>query len=129
VASWQTPTIATGDGTRLSLVGLWYHVVSVPILPVFWYRWVWRFCIWIRFLFDVSRLNLALVPTHADGAGGLGFLETAHTAFGVLNFALCSVLSAAAAFLIVFEGVKVETFQVHFVTVLVFTEVWSWVRW
>lgn len=122
-ASWQTATIATGDGTRLSLVGLWYHVVAVPIVQFFWYRWLWRFLIWIRFLYHVSRLELDLVPTHADGAGGLGFLGTTHTVFGILAFAMGSVLSAAAAFLIIFEGVKIEAFQVHFVTVLVVTEV------
>jgi len=122
-ASWHTATIATGNGIRLSLVGLWYHVVAVPILQFFWYRWLWRFLIWIRFLYDVSRLNLDLVPTHADGAGGLGFLGTTHTVFGILAFALSSVLSAAAAFLIVFEGVQIEAFQIHFITVLVATEV------
>ncbi len=117
-ASWHTATIATGSGIRLSLVGLWYHVVAVPILQFFWYRWLWRFLIWLRFLYDVSRLDLALVPTHADGAGGLGFLGTTHTTFGVLAFAMSSVLSAAAAFLIVFEGGQIEAFQVHFITAL-----------
>jgi hypothetical protein len=121
--SWQTATVETGNGIRLSLVGLWYHVVSVPILQFFWYRWLWRFLLWIRFLCHVSRLKLDLVPTHADGAGGLGFLGTAHTAFGILTLALSSVLSAAAGFLIVFEGVPIEAFQVHFVTILVVTEV------
>lgn len=37
----------------------------------------WRLIIWSRFLFDISRLNLALVPTHADKAGGLDFLGNA----------------------------------------------------
>ena len=92
-ASWQTAAIATGNGTRLSLVGLWYHFVSVPIVQFFWYRWLWRFFLWIRFLYDVSRLRLDLVPTHADGAGGLGFLGTTHTMFGILAFALSSVLT------------------------------------
>jgi hypothetical protein len=122
-ASWHTATVATGNGTHLSLVGLWYHVVSVPILQFFWYRWLWRYLIWIRFLYDVCRLKLDLVPTHADGAGGLGFLGTTHTVFGILTFAMSSVLSAAAAFVIIFEGVQIEAFQVHFVTVLVITEV------
>jgi hypothetical protein len=121
-ATWYTATIATGNGTRLSLVGFWYYVVAVPILQFFWYRWLWRFVIWLRFLYDVSRLCLALVPTHADGAGGLGFLGTTHTTFGILAFAMSSVLSAAAAFLIVFQGVHIEAFKVHFITVLVITE-------
>jgi hypothetical protein len=121
-ASWQTATIATGEETQLSLTGLWYHIVSVPIVQFFLYRWLWRYLLWIRFLYDVSRLRLDLVPTHADGAAGLGFLGTTHTAFGILAFSLSSVLSATAAFLIVFEGAQIESFQVHFVAVLVIIE-------
>jgi hypothetical protein len=118
-ASWHTAAVPTGSTARLSLAGLWYHVVAVPIVQFFWYRWLWRFLIWIRFLYDVSRLNLNLVPTHADGAGGLGFLGALHSSFGILAFALSSVLSAAAAFLIVFEAIPIEAFKVHFVTALV----------
>ena len=121
--SWHTATIATDQGLASSLVGLWYHVIAVPILQFFWYRWLWRFIIWVRFLYDVSRLNLDLVPTHADGAGGLGFLGTAHTAFGILSFAMSSVLSAAAAFLIVFDGAGIDAFKIHFITLLIVTEV------
>ncbi len=122
-ASWHTAVIVTDKGSHLSRVGLWYQVIAVPIVQFFWYRWIWRFIIWIRFLYDVSRLNLNLVPTHADGAGGLGFLGTAHTAFGILAFAMSSVLSAAAAFLIVFDGVGIDAFKIHFITLLVVTEV------
>ena len=121
-ASWQSAVGATDQGSRLVLVGLWYHVIAVPIIQFFWYRWLWRFIIWMRFLYDVSRLDLDLVPTHADGAGGLGFLGTTHTAFGILSFALSSVLSAAAAFLIVFEEAPIETFQVHFIILLIAAE-------
>lgn len=122
-ANWQIATIDSSGSTRLSSAGLWYHLVSVPVIQFFWYRWLWRYLIWIRFLFDVSRLHLHLVPTHADGAGGLGFLGTTHAAFGVLSFGLSSVLSAAAAFLIVFEGARIESFQVHFITVLAAVEI------
>ncbi|MFZ5832167.1 MAG: hypothetical protein ACOY3P_18950, partial [Planctomycetota bacterium] len=111
--SWQSVMITTGQGSRPSLVGLWYHFVSVPVVQFFWYRWIWRYAIWIGFLFDVTRLDLKLVPTHADGAGGLGFLGTAHTAFGILAFAMCSVFSAAAASLIIFAGSGIEAFKIH----------------
>lgn len=122
-ASWHTAAITTDHGTRLPLVALWYRMIAVPLLQFFWYRWIWRFIIWLRFLYDVSRLDLDLVPTHADGAGGLGFLGTAHTSFGILAFAMSSVLSAAAAFLIVFDGAGTDSFKVHFVTLLAFMEV------
>lgn len=121
--SWQSALIDTGQGTRLSLAGLWYHIVALPIVQFFLYRWLWRYLLWIRFLYDVSRLKLDLAPTHADGAGGLGFLGTAHMSFSILAFGMSSVLSAAAAFLIVFEDVPIETFKIHFIAVLVVTEV------
>jgi hypothetical protein len=122
-SSWHSAIIVTDKGSHLSLVGLWYCVIAVPLLQFFWYRWIWRFIIWGRFLYGVSRLDLDLVPTHADGAGGLGFLGTAHTAFGILSFSMSSVLSAAAAFLIVFDGVGIDAFKIHFISLLVVTEV------
>jgi len=121
-ATWQAAAVVSDQGSRLSLVGLWYHLISVPVAQFFLLRWLWRLILWFRFLYDVSRLNLDLVPTHADGAGGLGFLGTAHTSFGILAFAISSVLSGAAAFLIVFDGVGIDAFKVHFITLLVVTE-------
>jgi len=121
--SWHSVRIVTDHGSRLSLVGLWYYLISVPIVQFFLYRWLWRLIIWVRFLYAVSRLNLDLVPTHADGSGGLGFLGIAHTAFGILAFGMSSVLSAAAASLIVFDGVGIDVFKIHFITLLVAAEV------
>jgi len=121
--SWHSVRIVTDHGSRLSLVGLWYYLISVPIVQFFLYRWLWRLIIWVRFLYAVSRLNLDLVPTHADGSGGLGFLGIAQTAFGILAFGMSSVLSAAAASLIVFDGVGIDVFKIHFITLLVAAEV------
>lgn len=120
--SWNSATIETGTESRVSLVGLWYRVIAVPLLQFFWYRWIWRYLIWTRFLFDVSRMRLHLVPNHADGAGGLGFLGTAHTSFGILSFAMCSVLSAAAGFVIVFENVPITAVRIQFIVLLVLAE-------
>ena len=88
-----------------------------------WYRWLWRIVIWTLFLRDVARLDLRLVPTHADGAGGLGFLEIAHTSFGILAFGVGSVLSAQAAFQIVYEGARIDVFQTPVIVVLVVMQV------
>jgi hypothetical protein len=40
-----------------------------------------RLALWFFFLWRVSRLELRLVPTHPDRAGGLGFFEVVHTEF------------------------------------------------
>jgi hypothetical protein len=120
--SWNSATIDTENGPRLSLVGLWYRVIAVPLLQFFWYRWIWRYLVWVRFLFDVSRMNLRLVPTHADGSAGLGFLGTAQTSFSILAFGISSVMAASAAFLIVFDGTTINAFRVPFIVLLVVSE-------
>jgi hypothetical protein len=45
----------------------------------------------------VSRLELRLVPTHPDRAGGLGYLELVHTEFVPLVVAISAAQSASLA--------------------------------
>lgn len=104
---------------RISLTGIWHHLIAIPLLQFLMYRWLWRLLIWARFLFDVSRLNLALSPTHADEAGGLGFLGNAHLSLGMLAFGLGAVLSADAAFRIIFEGAAIVTFKIPFLILII----------
>ena len=110
-ATWHT-VVRTGGG--ISLAGLWFHIVAIPLIQFLWLRWLWRLMIWSRFLWHMSRLDLDLVPTHADGAGALGFLGNAHGSFGVFGFALGSLLSANAAFQMVYEGAKIQSFEISF---------------
>jgi len=121
-ATWHTLMIAGDSGVRVSLAGLWYRSIAVPILQFFWYRWLWRLIVWMRFLLSVSRLNLDLVPTHADEAGGLGFLGGAHTSFALFAFIISALLSADAAFRIVFENAPIQQFQNTFIALLVIAE-------
>ncbi len=118
IASWRSPNALGG----VSLTALWYRMIAVPILQFFWYRWLWRLLIWAGFLWSVSRLDLNLVGTHADQAGGLGFLGTAHTSLGIFALALSSVLSAEAAFLVVFHNANIDTFVVPFAILVAFVE-------
>ena len=121
IAAWRSPN-APGTQLGVSLTALWYRLIALPILQFFWYRWLWRLLIWASFLWSVSRLHLHLVGTHADQAGGLGFLGTAHTSMGIFAVALSSVLSAEAASLMVFQKAAIETFQVPFIVLLVVVE-------
>ncbi len=118
-AGWHT---IVGADLRFSLAGVWNRFVAIPIIQFLFYRWLWRLIIWFRFLATVSRLDLDLVPTHADEAGGLGFLGTTHTSLGIFAFAISCVLSADAAFRIVFEGATIETFKIPLVVLLVLVE-------
>ena len=119
-ATWSS--VAVKGGAGLSLAGLWYRFVAVPILQFFGLRWLWRLLIWTIFLRDMARLKLRLVATHPDRAGGLGFLGTAHTSLGIFAFALSWPLSGQAAFQIYFETAPLESFKTLFAVYLVLME-------
>ena len=107
--SWQSG--GTGSLLGLSLAGSWYYFVAVPLLQFFMYRWLWRLIIWTLFLFELSRLDLRLIPTHPDRAAGLGFLGNAHLSLAIFPFAFSCVLSAHLAFQIYFGGAPIESFK------------------
>jgi hypothetical protein len=52
----------------------WFVYVSLPVYQFMLFRWLFRIFVWSRFLWQVSRLDLHLVPTHPDRADGLGFV-------------------------------------------------------
>ncbi len=85
---------AVGETTWTSQ---WYWMVCVPLFRFLLLRWLWRLALWCFFLWRVSRLELRLVPTHPDRAGGLGFLEVVHTEFIPLVLAISAVQSAPLA--------------------------------
>ena len=79
------------------LAGLWYWLVCLSLFRFLMFRWLWRVALWWCFLWRVARLDLHLVATHPDGAGGLGYLEVAQTYFAPLVLAVSAVMSAAFA--------------------------------
>jgi hypothetical protein len=110
-ATWYvTPT---ADGSELSLAGMWYGYVSVPIFQFLLCRWYFRLCIWIRFLWQVSRIELNLVPTHPDRVGGLGFLSNTVYAFALLSLAHGTMLAGQLSNRIFFLGAALPEYKVE----------------
>jgi hypothetical protein len=72
-------------------------MVCMPLFRFLLLRWLWRLALWCFFLWRVSRLDLRLVPTHPDRAGGLGFLELVHTEFTPLILAISATHAASLA--------------------------------
>jgi hypothetical protein len=75
----------------------WYWMVCMTLFRFLLLRWLWRLALWCFFLWRVSRLELHLVPTHPDRAGGLGYLELVHTEFIPLILAISAAQSASLA--------------------------------
>jgi hypothetical protein len=97
---WVSSRLSTWHGTTsagLSPAGWWFALVSSPFLRFLMFRWLWRYALWIYLLRRVSKLNLALLPTHPDRLGGLGFLLFAQQQFAILAAGLGSVLAGQLA--------------------------------
>ena len=117
-ATWYA-TPAAG-GSTLSLAGMWYGYVSVPLFQFLLLRWYFRLGIWARFLWQVSRIELRLVPTHPDRVGGLGFLANTAYAFTPLAVAHGALLAGMIANRIFYLGAALPDFKVEIAVLVVF---------
>ena len=117
-ATWYaTPT---GDGTRLTLAGVWYGYVSLPLFQFLLCRWYFRIFIWSRLLWQVSRIELNLVPTHPDRVGGLGFLAATTYAFIPLLMAHGALLAGNLANQIFHVGASLTQFRLEILLLVIF---------
>ena len=116
-ATWYATPFA--EGSTLSIAGMWYGYVSLPIYQFLLCRWYFRIFIWIRFLWQVSRIELHVVPTHPDRVGGLGFLSNTVYAFALLAVAHGAVFSGQLANRIFFVGASLTDYKAQ-IAVLVF---------
>jgi hypothetical protein len=99
------------SGLELTRAGYWYAWVSIPIFQFLLLRWYFRLFLWMRFLWHVSRLELRLLPTHPDRAGGLGFLAESPAAFATLLLAQSVLLAGVIAERILFRGATLPDFK------------------
>jgi hypothetical protein len=110
-----TPTWYASGGGRwdLTTAGLWYVFVSIPLVQFILLRWYVRLFIWFRFLWQVSRIDLNLIPTHPDRAGGLAFLGRSSYAFGPILFAQGAMLCGIVATRVLFRGENLLSFRLQ----------------
>jgi len=117
-ATWYaTPT---PDGASFSIAGMWFKFVSIPFFQFILLRWYYRIFIWVRFLWQVSRIQLQLVPTHPDNTGGLGFISGIVFAFVPLLMAHGALLAGNLANRIFHLGENLLDFKGPVALVIVF---------
>jgi hypothetical protein len=102
---------ATDSGWQLTWAGFWYAWISIPIFQFILLRWYFRLILWIRLLWQVSRLELRIFPTHPDRAGGLGFLGDTAAAFAPVLVAQSALLAGMISGRIFFHGARLPDFQ------------------
>ncbi len=110
-ATWYATK--SGTGVLLSPAGYWYGFVSLPLFQFIFLRWYFRLFVWARFLWQVSRLDLHLIPTHPDRAAGLGFLSVSVFAMSLLILTHGVLLSGLIANRIFYAGEKLMDFKLE----------------
>jgi hypothetical protein len=118
VSTWYAT--ASTAGSNLTHAGVLYAYLSLPIFQFLLLRWYFRVLIWIRFLWQVSRIDLALVPTHPDQVAGLGFLANTVYGFSVLLSAHGAMLAAQIANRIFFAGAALRDFKIEIAVMIGF---------
>jgi len=108
------------DGLQFSSTGFWFAYVSLPIYQFLLVRWYFRIFIWIRFLWQVSRIELSLIPTHPDRVGGLGFLGNTVYAFVPLLIAHGAILAGLIANRIFYLGASLPQFLIEIAVIVGF---------
>ncbi len=116
-ATWYATPSA--GGTTLSFAGIWYGYVSIPSFQFLLLRWYFRLFIWTRFLWQVSRIELSLIPTHPDRTAGLGFLSGMAAALTPLAAAHGALLAGTLANRILYLGAALPEFKFEIAAVVI----------
>jgi hypothetical protein len=104
-------------GHSLPLAGWWFLFVSLPLVQLLFVRWYFGLLVWGRFLWQVSRLDLVLVPTHPDRCAGLEFLSELSEAFAPFLFARSAQLAGTIAGGVVYGGMTLANYEIELVMV------------
>ena len=116
VTSWYG--VSDGVMVRPSLAGWWLLCVSLPLFQFLLLRWFFRLFIWARFLWQVSRLELGLMPMHPDRCGGLGFLAQIPYAFMPFLVAMGALLAGMIASRILATGASLTDFKLDLAAIV-----------
>jgi hypothetical protein len=105
---------------RITPAGWWYLLLSLPVLHLLLYRWMYTIFLWMIFLRKIARLNLHLSALHPDGVGGLGFLHYTQISFAPVALAFSALSAGVTNNLIIFSKVSLADYKVAIGSVILF---------
>lgn len=109
-AAWKAQgaalwTVVERDGQQVvSYAGWWRLLVSQPLFLSLLLTWFWRLFLWARCIRRIARMDLRIIASHPDHAGGLGFLGQSLRGFPILAFAFGSAVAGTLANLVIHEN-------------------------
>ena len=109
-----------GGRWKLTPAGYWYVFVSLPVFQFILLRWYMRFFIWFRFLWQVNRIELNLIPSHPDRCAGLSFLGKSSYAYSPILFAQGVILAGIVAGRVLYSGESLQSFRFQIAGFIVF---------
>jgi hypothetical protein len=121
-AGHEAKWASSGEGGGFGFGGWWFMYVSRPIFGALLAAWLWRLALVFVLLRRIAGLELSIVPTHPDGAGGLGFVRDMPKAFSLLAFATSAVVASRLAHDVIYHGVPLQSLKavlVGFVAIVV----------
>lgn len=108
VSTWYA--LRTDHGISFTWPGWWFVFFCVPLLQFLTLRWLWRLFLWAQFLWRMNRLDLQLIPTHPDQAGGLAFVGESQRFFGIILFGLSAAVAGVLANGIIYDKMPLPHF-------------------
>jgi hypothetical protein len=102
---------------------LWYLYVARSIYLTLVLAWLWRVVLLAVLFWRIARLDLALVPTHPDRAGGLGFLERVPPLFAPVPLAIGCVVASRWAHDAVYHGLALPSLKAQMIAFVVLSVV------
>lgn len=108
----------TGAG-QWGFGAVWFLYVGRLIYLTLVLAWLWRAVLLTVLLWRIARLDLSLVPTHPDRAGGLGFLERVPAIFAPVALAIGCVVAARWAHEAVYHGLVLQSLKVEMIAFVV----------
>jgi hypothetical protein len=105
---------------HITAAGWWYLLISLPLLQMLLYRWLYTILLWMFFLRKISKLDLHLSALHPDGVGGLGFLQYTQLAFFPVALAFSALTAGVMNNMIMFSGISIRDYKVAIGSVLIF---------
>ena len=113
---WAEGTAPDG---RPGFGGLWYLWVGRSIFLALLLSWLWRLVLLTVLCRRIARLDLAIVPTHPDRSGGLGFLDRLATPFAPVVLAAGTVLASRWAHDAVYHGLAMQSVRIEMAAFIV----------
>jgi len=113
---WAEGTAPDG---RPGFGGLWYLWVGRSIYLALLLAWLWRLVLLTVLCRRIARLDLAILPTHPDRSGGLGFLDRLPALFVPVVLAVGIVLASRWAHDAVYHGLAMQSVRAEMIAFVV----------